>query len=142
MAYSFQKMFFIGQYLKHVHMTYLFLELLVFCWLILVDIYCLELFLTTYKNYCMRIQTSKYPIMKQKQTFSLVSGIDVEKSYFFNVKLKFFEWFYEHIFRSSCSHLFFKIGAIKNFAIFWIKIRLQHRCFCVNIVKLLRTAFL
>ena len=36
-------MFFIGQNLKHVHMTYSFLELLIFFWLTLVDIYCLEL---------------------------------------------------------------------------------------------------
>ena len=34
-------MFFIGQNLKHVHMTHSFLELLIFFWLTLVDI-CLE----------------------------------------------------------------------------------------------------
>ena len=31
LAYSFRNMFFIGQNLKHVHMTYSFLELLIFC---------------------------------------------------------------------------------------------------------------
>ena len=38
LAYSFGKMFFIGQNLKHVHITYSFLELLIFFWLALVDI--------------------------------------------------------------------------------------------------------
>ena len=38
LAYSFRKMFFIGQNLKYVHMTYSFLELLIFFWLTLVDI--------------------------------------------------------------------------------------------------------
>ena len=42
MAYSFWKLFFIGQNLNHVHMTYSFLELLIFFWLTQVDIYCLE----------------------------------------------------------------------------------------------------
>ena len=37
--------------------------------------------------------------------------------------------------------LLFKISVLKNFAIFSEK-RLQHRCFPVNIAKLLRTAFL
>ena len=41
LAYSFWKMFFIGQHLKHVHMTY-FLELLIIFRLTLLDIYCLE----------------------------------------------------------------------------------------------------
>ena len=38
--------------------------------------------------------------------------------------------------------MFLKIGALKIFAIFWIKKILQHRCFPVNIAKVLRTAFL
>ena len=38
--------------------------------------------------------------------------------------------------------MFFKIGALKSFAIFWIKKSLQHRCFPVNITKFLRTALL
>ena len=45
------------------------------------------------------------------------------------------------IFRSSCSQVLFKIVALTNFTIFWIKKRLQHRCFSVNIAKF-RTAFL
>ena len=35
-------MFFIGQNLNHVHMTYSFFELLILFWLTQVDIYCLE----------------------------------------------------------------------------------------------------
>ena len=65
-------------------------------------------------------------------------------------------------FRSSRSQMSFKISVLKNFAIFtwktpvleslfnnvaglqtcnFIKKRLQRRCFSVNIVKFLRTAF-
>ena len=66
------------------------------------------------------------PIMKQKQTFSLVPDIDVENTYSFNAKLtllmntayKTASEFHEHIFRSSRSQMFFKIVALKNFAIF------------------------
>ena len=36
MAYSFRKMFFIGENLKHVYMAYYFLEFLIFFWLTLV----------------------------------------------------------------------------------------------------------
>ena len=42
LAYGFQKMFLIGQKLKHVRMTYYFFEILIFFWLTLVDIYGLE----------------------------------------------------------------------------------------------------
>ena len=41
-------------------------------------------------------------------------------------------YFYKHIFRSSLLQMFFKIGALKNFAILRIKKRLQHRCFSVR----------
>ena len=66
---------------------------------------------------------------------------------FFNKELKSlnpFAQFHQHIFRSTrsrCSQMFFKIGALKNFAIFRIKKRLQHRCFLVNIATFLRTVF-
>ena len=56
-------------------------------------------------------------------------------------------------FRSSCSQVFFKVGILKNFTIFtekhlcrslkaynFNKKRLLHRCFPVNIAKVLRTA--
>ena len=68
------------------------------------------------------------------------------KNLFFNVKLKLLminfnvSQFHEHIFRSSRSQMFFKIGALKNFAIFWIKKRLQQRYFAVNIAKFLTAA--
>ena len=42
MAYSFRKMFFIGQKLKHVHITYSLLELFIFFLLYLLDIYYLQ----------------------------------------------------------------------------------------------------
>ena len=46
----------------------------------------------------------------------------------------------KYIFRSSRLQMLFKIGALKNFAIFWTKKRLQHRR-CpvrpVNIAKFL-----
>ena len=42
LAYSFWKMFFSGQNLNHVYMTYSFLELSILFWLTQVDIYCLE----------------------------------------------------------------------------------------------------
>ena len=35
-------MFFIAQNSKHFHMTYIFFELLIFFWLTLVNIFCLE----------------------------------------------------------------------------------------------------
>ena len=47
-----------------------------------------------------------------------------------------------NIFRSSRSQMFFNIRTLKNFAIFWIKESIQHRCFPVNIAKFFRTAFL
>ena len=37
--------------------------------------------------------------------------------------------------------MFFKTAVIRNFAILTEKQRLQHRCFPVNISKILRTAF-
>ena len=66
--------------------------------------------------------------MKQKQTFLLVSDIDVEKTVFLNVKLNLFmNNFYRHIFRSSRFQMFMKPEALKNFAVFKIKKRVQQR---------------
>ena len=57
-------------------------------------------------------------------------------------------------FRSSGSHMFFKIGVLKNFAILtentcvgvssgnFSKKRLQHKCFRVNLAKKLKVTFL
>ena len=83
--------------------------------------------------------------MKQKQrdiTLSLVSYTDVEKSCFScSVKILYQQFLtflsFMNIVRSSFSQMFFKIGAVKNYTIFWIK----HSCLPVNIAKFLRTAF-
>ena len=83
--------------------------------------------------------------MKQKQrdiTLSLVSYTDVEKSCFScSVKIPYQQFLtflsFMNIVRSSFSQMFFKIGAVKNYTIFWIK----HSCLPVNILKFLRTAF-
>ena len=83
--------------------------------------------------------------MKQKQrdiTLSLVSYTDVEKSCFScSVKIPYQQFLtflsFMNIVRSSFSQMFFKIGAVKNYTIFWIK----HSCLPVNIAKFLRTAF-
>ena len=50
----------------------------------------------------------------------------MSKNLFFNVKLKFpinfnFSPFHEHIFRSSRTQMFFKIGVLKHFAILRIR---------------------
>ena len=56
--------------------------------------------------------------------FHLFLILMLKKSGFFNVKLiLFMNNFYKHIFRSSHLQMFFKIRALKNFAI------LQHGCF-------------
>ena len=83
MAHNFRKMFFIGQNLKHVSMTYSFLELLIIFLSTLVEIFIIwGLFLTTSKKYCMLIQTPKktnHEIKTKRYSFSLVSDNDVEK---------------------------------------------------------------
>ena len=57
LPYSLKKMFFIGQKLKHVHMTYSFPELLIFFWVPLVGIYCLE-FVSHYVKEILHVNTS------------------------------------------------------------------------------------
>ena len=60
------------------------------------------------------------------------------KNLFLNVKLRLLminfnvSQFDEHIFRSSRSEMFFKIGALKNLAIVRIKKGLQQTCFPVR----------
>ena len=75
--------------------------------------------------------------------------IDVYSNFTFCLTFLFYNigtW----VFRCSCSWLFFKIGVLKDFAIFtgkhlqacnFIKKRLRHRYFPVNITECLRTAF-
>ena len=71
MVHSFEKMLFIGQNLKHVHMAYSLVELLIF-WP---------------KKYCMWIQTSWETNHQSWNTnHQLVSNIDVEKTCFFKCK--------------------------------------------------------
>ena len=57
---------------------------------------------------------------------------------FFDIKLTIpYEqlfFFLFHIFRSSRSKIFFKIGALKDFAIFWIKKKLKQRCFSASLL--------
>ena len=82
-------MYFICQNLEHIHMTCSFLELFVFFWLTLVDIWCLEFISHHTEEIVCEYELHGKPIMKWKQTFSLVSDIDVEKTCFFNAKVKF-----------------------------------------------------
>ena len=93
-------------------------------------------------------------------TFFFINSKPHWKHVFYDTILIFQQIFW--INRSSRSQMFFKIGLLKNFAIiagkylYWglffnkfadrkpcsfIKKRLQHRCFHVNIAKFLRTAF-
>ena len=95
----------------------------------------LLLFLTMPKKYCMWMNsnfTGNQSWNKSKH-FHLFLILMLKKSGFFNVKLiLFMNNFYKHIFRSSRLQMFFKISALKNFAILRIKKRLQHRRFCVR----------
>ena len=136
MAYSFRKMLFIGQNWKHVHMTYSFLELLIFFWLTLLFIVW-NLFITTSKKYRIWIQISWETNPEVKTNIFTCFWYWCWKNLFLNVKLKLVIYFnfsqlHEHIFRSSCTQMFFKIGALKNFAILRIKKRFQHSCFPVR----------
>ena len=136
MAYSFQKMFFIGQNLKHVHMTYSFLELLIFFWLTLLFIVW-NLFITTSKKYRIWIQISWETNPEVKTNIFTCFWYWCWKNLFLNVKLKLliyfnFSQFHEHICRSSHMQMFFKISALKNFTILRIKKRLQHSWFPVR----------
>ena len=65
LAYSFRKMFFIGQNSKHVRIRYSFLELLIFFWLTLVNIYCLE-FISHYIKEILYINTNFETSHKQE----------------------------------------------------------------------------
>ena len=131
-------------------MTYSFVELLIFFWLTQIDIYCLEFMSHHITEYCIWIQTPK-EINHQTKTSIFTCFFSLNKNKHFHLflwyKYKnslwiiFFFQFHEHIFRSSSLQMLFKIGALKDFAIFWIKKRLQHRCFSVNF-NFLTTAFL
>ena len=70
-----------------------------------------------------------------KPTMNLFLILMLKKTVFLNVKLKVLmihfnvSQFHGHIFRSSYSQIFFKISALKNFAILRMKKGLQHNCF-------------
>ena len=86
LTYSFRKMFFIGQNLKYVHMTYSFLELLIFFLLTLLRFF----FSPHQRNICVNtnFEETNLEIKTKRCAFSLVSDIDVENPVI-NVKLKF-----------------------------------------------------
>ena len=136
MAYSFREMFFIGQNLNCVHMTYSFLELLIFFWLTQVDIYsqvdiyCLE-FISHHITEILYLNSNRNQSWNKNKHFHLSLLWNKNKHFhlFLYYKVKnslwtIFIFFQFHIFRSSHSQMFFKIGALKDFAIFWIKNRL------------------
>ena len=100
------------------------------------------LFLTMPKKYCMWMNsnfTGNQSWNKSKH-FHLFLILMLKKSGFFNVKLiLFMNNFYKHIFRSSRLQMFFKISALKNFAILRIKKRLQQKCFWVKSCHMMLT---
>ena len=127
-------MFFIGQNLNHVHMTYSFLELLIFFWLTQVDTYCLEIisYHITEILYLDTISKGNQSGNKNKHFHLFLSWNKNKYFHLFLYKVKIpceqlsliFSQFHEYIFRSGRSQMFFKIGALKDFAMFWIKNRL------------------
>ena len=142
MAYSFREMFFIGQNLNRVHMIYSFLELLIFFWLTQVDIYCLE-FISHHITEILYLNTdsNRNQSWNKNKHFHLSLSWSKNKHFhlFLYYKVKnclwtIFIFFQFHIFRSSHSQMFIKIGALKDFAIFRIKNRLQQRCFSANLL--------
>ena len=94
-------MFFTGQNLKHVHITYSLFELLIFFWLTLVNVFCLE-FISRYFNEILYITPTPKETNRERDakrhTFSLVSDTDIEKSCFScRVKIA-----YQQLFLSFC----------------------------------------
>ena len=102
----------------------------------------LLLFLTMPKKCCMWMNsnfTGNQSWNKSKH-FHLFLILMLKKSGFFNVKfILFMNNFYKYIFRSSRLQMFFKMIALKKFAILRIKKRLQHRCFCVKSCHMMLT---
>ena len=86
------------------------------------------------KKYCIWMNTNFMgnQSWNESKQFHLFLILMLKKP-FFNVKLNLFmNNFYKHIFRSIRLQMFFKMGALKDFAIPRIKKRLQHRCFPVR----------
>ena len=140
---QFSGMLFIGQNLNRVHMTYhiLFLNFWssfeILFWLTQVHIYCLE-FISHYITEILYLNTNsnRNQSWNENKHFHLFLSWNKNKHFhlFLYYKAKnslwtIFIFFQFHIFRSSHSQMFFKIGAFKDFAILWIKNRLQQTCF-------------
>ena len=76
--------------------------------------------------------------------FHLFVILILKNNAFFNVEIKplsttfYFSQFHDHIFRNSRSQMFFKIGALKNFAIFR---KLQHRYFSCEYCEIFKNSF-
>ena len=129
-------------------MTYFFLELLIFFWLTLVDIYYLE-FISHHLKEMLYVNTWTHgnQLWNKNKYFHLLLILMLKKPVF-NIKLKSlcvifnFSQFHEHNIRGSLSQMFLTIGTLKNSAILWIKEKLQQMCFPLNIFKFLTTAFL
>ena len=105
--------------------------------LLLIWIYLWSLFLTTLKQYGRWIQTSWETNHKVKTNIFACLWYWCWKNLFLNVKFKLliyfdFPQFYEHIFRSNHTQMFFKLAALKSFVILRIKKRLQHSCFPIR----------
>ena len=87
LVYSFRRMFFIGQNLKHVHMAYSFLELLIFC---------LE-FISPHTKEILYVNTNFIGNQSWNTNHELFLILMLKKPVFFNVKLKLlFFLFYIH----------------------------------------------
>ena len=133
MAYCFREMLFIGQNLKNAHMTYSFLELLIFFWLTLLDIYYLE-FISHHIKGILYVNTNS----KGNQSWSKNKEIHSHLCMIFTLKNPVFKYSknpWSTI--SNFSQFHNQIGALKNFAIFWIKKIFQRNCFPKNIAKFL-----
>ena len=95
----------------------------------------LLLFPTMPKQYCMWMNSNFMGNLwwNKSKHFHLFLIMMLKKSGIFNVKLiLYINNFNKHIFRSSLLQMFFKICALKNFAILRIKKRLQDKCFRVR----------
>ena len=109
MAYSFREIFSIGQNLNHVHMTYSFLELLIFFWLTQEIFIVWSFFLTTsqkYLEYRIWIQTPKETNYEIKTSIFACFFHEIKTNiltWCFNMKLKFLIYFFLLSFISAFS---------------------------------------
>ena len=111
-----------------------------------IDVYCLE-FISHHIKEILYVNTNSKGSQSWNKNKEIFIFTCFWKSCFLcRVKIPYQQFLtflsFVKIFRSSHSQLFFKIGALKNFAIFWIKKSLQHRRFPVNIAKFLKIDFL